>query len=388
MLRPHFLQKIQEAFKIHPVVAILGPRQCGKTTLARQYLDSLPIPLSRTHSFDLENFNDLGRLENPYLTLASLDGLIMIDEIQKRPDLFPTLRVLVDDPHKSFRFLVLGSASYTLIQQSSETLAGRIQYLELTPFSFLETGVLETLWVRGGFPKSFLAENESQSHIWRNSYIQTFLEQDIPMLGVKMPPLALYRFWMMLAHYHGNICNYSELAKALQLSHKTTRHYADLLTGTFMVRQLQPWYENISKRQVKSHKIYIRDSGIYHALLNLTNSDSVRLSPKLGASWEGFALEEVIRMHQARPEECFFWATQGHAELDLLILKGLKKYAFEFKYTDYPKMTPSMHIALQDLKLDALTVIYPGEVSFPLSTKIEAMTLQDYAAHFKTLPCQ
>lgn len=377
MERLHFIEKITSAFNITPIVVILGPRQCGKTTLAKHYIDALSQRMPTSNYFDLENFLDIARLTTPQLTLSALDGLIVIDEVQKIPELFPTLRVLVDN-HPNQKYLILGSASRELIRQSSESLAGRIHYMELTPFTYNETHDMQKLWIRGGFPKAYLAENEAQSHIWRESYIQTFLEQDIPNLGFNIPPQNIRRFWNMLTHYHGNICNYSELGTALQLSSKTVKHYSDILHSTFMIRQLYPWYENIGKRQVKSHKIYLRDSGILHSLLGITSYEELLTSPKIGASWEGFMLEEMIRFHQARPQECFFWATQSKAELDLLILKGSKKLAFEFKYTDRPKITKSMRMAIESLKLDRLTVIYPGDKSFYLDDKIFFSSFDNY----------
>ena len=379
MLRPSYHQRIKQAFAVHPVVALLGPRQCGKTTLANQYAETFDIPLAKINYFDLENFEDLARLENPQLTLSKLSGLIIIDEIQRIPELFTTLRVMVDNQKLDQQYLILGSASRELIKQSSETLAGRIQYIELTPFAYDETGEIDKLWLRGGFPRSYLAPSDETSYLWREAYIQTFLEQDLPGLGIQIPPVNIRRFWMMLAHYHGNICNYSELGRSLDLSYKTTRHYSDILTSTFMIRQLQPWFENLKKRQVKSHKIYFRDSGLLHTLMNIPNWDDLLLNPKLGAFWEGFMLEEIIRIHRARPQECYFWATQGEAELDLLIVRGLKKYAFEFKYTDRPKITKSMRIALEDLKLDKITVIYPGEKSFYLDEKVYVTNLAEYS---------
>jgi hypothetical protein len=373
--RPQFYQQIQQAAKVHPVVALLGPRQCGKTTLAKQYCAA---STEAVHYFDLEDPEHLARLSNAKLTLSALTGLIVIDEIQRLPELFPLLRVLVDQ-HLPQQFLILGSASKTLIQQSSESLAGRIQYIELTPFDCTEVEDIQRLWLQGGFPKAYLADDNSISYQWREAYVQTFLEQDIPNLGIQISPLMLRRFWMMICHYHGSICNYSELGRALNLSHKTVRHYMDILTATFMTRQLQPWFENISKRQVKSEKIYLRDSGILHTLLRLPTAETLSLHPLVGASWEGFALESIIRLYNARPQECFFWGTQGHAELDLLIVQGDQKHAFEFKYSDHPKTTKSMHLALQDLQLEQLTIICPGEHTYPLHEQIQVSNIKDMA---------
>ena len=377
MDRPDFLIQIKRLFKTHPIVALLGPRQCGKTTLARMYCKE-QSNFSRQNYFDLEAPVDVERLTNPMLALKPLSDLIVIDEIQRLPELFPSLRVLVDEENSTQKYLILGSASRELIKQSSESLAGRIAYLELTPFSYQEAKHLDRLWVRGGFPKSFLAKTEEESLDWRNSYIRTFLEQDIPNLGFQIPPTALRRFWVMLAHYHGNIFNASELGRSFGASDVTMRKYLDLLTGTFMIRQLQPWHENISKRQVKTPKIYFRDSGIFHSLLNIENSQDLQMNPKLGASWEGFALEEIIRIHRARNEDCYFWSTYAEAELDLLIYEKSGFQAFEFKYTDAPKMTKSMQIALNDLGLDHIYIVYPGDKDYPISEKITAIGLKNY----------
>ncbi len=373
--RKHYFQKIDQHFRVHSVCALLGPRQVGKTTLARMYVQEQCGGHARF--FDLEKALDLARLDNPMLALsADPDKLIVIDEIQMRPDLFPVLRVLVDDPTHKRKILILGSASRDLIRQSSETLAGRIGYIELPPFSLQEAGDMHRLWLRGGFPISYLAANESDSFLWRESYITTFLERDIPSLGFNIPPQQLRRFWLMLAHYHGQTFNASEIAKSLGVSDHTSRRYLDILAGTFMVRQLLPWFENIQKRQVKSPKIYFRDSGILHTLLNIYQASQLETYPKLGAFWEGFALEEIIKAYELNSEECFFWATQADAELDLLVFKKGKRLGFEFKYTDVPKVTKSMRIAMQDLQLDQLYVIYPHNDTFPLDEKITAQGLE------------
>lgn len=378
MKRQYFYQQIKEAFKIHPIVAILGARQVGKTTLARYFISTLKKPLPSINYFDLENLEDMARLEQPQFALSQLRGLIVIDEIQRKPDLFRTLRVLADDPLIKRQFLILGSAAGELLRQSSESLAGRIQYIELPPFSIIETHEIQNLWVRGGFPPSYLAISDTLSFMWREAYIRTFLEQDIPNLGIRIAPLNLRRYWMMLTHYHGNICNMSEIGRALGLSDKTIHGYLDILTATFMLRQLPPWFENISKRQVKRPKIYFRDSGLYHALLDIPDYEKLLLSKNLGASWEGFVLEELIRFHGALPSQCFFWSTQSRAELDLLIVKGQEKIAFEIKYTDSPRITKSMSIAITDLKLEKLTLIYPGQKSYYLDEKIFVTNLKDY----------
>jgi hypothetical protein len=345
----------------------------GKTTLANQYAKEF----KRVHVLDLENPFDLARLENPMLSLSNIDAeLIIIDEIQLRPELFPVLRVLVDK-NQQRKFLILSSASRDLLQQSSETLAGRIGYIELPPFSLPETKNHHTLWLRGGFPRSFLTETDEKSYSWRQAYIATYMERDIPNLGFNIPPALIKRLWIMLAHYHGNVMNASELGKSLDLTHHTVRKYIDILMGTFMVRQLQPWFENISKRQVKSSKVYIRDSGILHTLLAIPTYDLLQLNPKLGVSWEGFAMEQIIAHYHIQSEECYFWATQSGAELDLFFIKDGKRLGFEFKYTDYPKITKSMHIALQDLALDHLYLVFPHHQTFPLAEKITALGLEN-----------
>jgi predicted AAA+ superfamily ATPase len=373
--RPEYLKLITESFAIHPIVAILGPRQCGKTTISRMYASSVE---EEVHIFDLEDPADAQRLETPKLALDNLSGLVIIDEIQFSPNLFMYLRVLVDRPNNSARFLILGSASRDLIRQSSESLAGRIGYIELMPFSLFEVDDINHLWLRGGFPKSYLAVSEPASNKWRKDYVNTFLERDIPRLGINIPAAALRRCWAMLAHYHGNIFNASEIGNSLDISSPTVRRYLDILSGVFMVRQLQPWFINIKKRQVKAPKIYFRDSGLLHTLLGISNFEELQRHPKLGASWEGFALEEIVRTIHASSEECYFWATHGGAELDLLILKDGKKMGFEFKYTDAPKVTTSMRIAMQELELTELTVITPGQARFMISENIEAVGIERF----------
>lgn len=286
--------------------------------------------------------------------------------------------MLVDDKELDQHYLILGSASRDLIAQSSETLAGRITYLELTPFMFDEMKEMEQLWLRGGYPLSVLGTSDEISVAWRKGYITTFLERDIPALGINIPEQELRRFWMMLAHYHGNLFNASEIGRSLGVSHKIMKEYADILTGTFMVRQLQPWHENIGKRQVKSPKIYIRDSGIFHTLIGVNTQSDLLVHPKLGASWEGFALEQIIFHLDARQEECYFWSTHQQAEIDLLIIKDGKRLGFEIKYSGAPKLTKSMQIAQEDLSLDSLTVVYPGEIEYPLTKEIHVKPLKSF----------
>ena len=377
MERPGLIADIERAFEVSPVVALLGPRQCGKTTLARAYVQARVPDMPEINYLDLEDPTDLERLEDAKLTLGSLRGLVVIDEVQRRPELFPLLRTLVDRPGHPATFLILGSASRDLLRQGSETLAGRILFLEVTPFTLGEVGpaALDDLWLRGGFPRSFLATSSEASTAWRKAFIRTFLERDIPALGIQIPPQAIRRFWQMLVHYHGQTFNASEIGTSLGVSDTTASRYLDVLTGTLMVRRLQPWLENIGKRQVKRPKIYFRDSGILHSLLGATERDDLLVHPKLGASWEGFALEETIRLQQADEDEVYFWAVHGQVELDLLIVRGGKKHGFEFKFGSAPRMTRSLVRAQELLALDSLTVVYPGAKDYPLAEGVEVRGL-------------
>jgi predicted AAA+ superfamily ATPase len=369
--RSSYLHHIQEAFEVVPICAILGPRQCGKTTLARQYVPLHPGPV---HYFDLEDPSDLSKLDNPKLTLEPLQGLIVIDEIQRRPDLFPYLRVLVDQ--KDIHLLILGSASRDLLQQSSETLAGRILYLELSPFSLLEVEDWKTLWVRGGFPRSFLSKTDRTSCRWRHAYIQTYFERDLAMMGILLTPHDMGKMWNFLIQFHGATLNYADIARFLHLSVPTLKKYLGILEGTFMIRTLAPWFENMSKRQVKSPKLYLRDSGIYHQLMGISSYETLILNPHVGASWEGFAMEEMIKILSLRPQECYFWATHQRAELDFLVFYQGKRLGFECKYSDHPKVTPSMRIALEELRLDELFVLSPFEGHYRLHPKITVTSLR------------
>lgn len=378
MIRDRYNNLVHAQLQVHPVCALLGPRQVGKTTLARLYAEEY-FP-SDTLFLDLENPLDLARLENPMLTFEqATESLIVIDEVQRRPELFPVLRVLVDRPANRQKFLLLGSASRDLLRQSSETLAGRIGYVELPPFSLFEVKESAQLWLRGGFPRSFLARNDEESALWRQSYISTFLERDIPNLGFSIPPQQLRRFWLMLAHYHGQIFNASELSRSLGISDHTVRRYLDILAGTFMLRILPPWFENLKKRQVKSPKMYFRDSGLLNSLSGIKTAEELHIHPRLGSLWEGFALEEVIRTIGAPLEDWYFWATHADAELDLLLMSGSRRLGFECKYTERPRVTKSMRIALEDLKLTHLGVIYPGSAIFPLAENITAYGLETLA---------
>jgi len=369
--------------KTRRAVAILGARQVGKTTLARE------IAAQRAHItyFDLEDPRDLARLEEPTLTLEPLRGLVVLDEIQRRPDLFPILRVLVDRPGTPARFLILGSASPELLKQSSETLAGRLAFYHLAGFDLEEVGTdnLRRLWFRGGFPESYLARTHGASRVWRRDFIRTFVERDVHLLGVSIPPGTLSRFWTMLAHYHGQLWNASELSGSLGVSHPTVRKYLDLLTQTFVLRQLRPWTENLGRRVVKSAKVYVSDSGLLHSLLQLSTPDDVESHPKLGASWEGFAIEQVTRVLRADPDECYFWRTHAGAELDLLVVRGRQRLGFEFKRTDSPRVSPSMRNAVTDLRLKQLYVVHAGKHSFDMSRKIEALALSEVTKHLKQL---
>lgn len=381
--RTAHLRALNGLLRQFPVVAILGPRQIGKTTLARQFISRR----GRATVFDLESHEDLALLADPLLALRPLKGLIVLDEVHRRPELFASLRVLVDEPHATRRFLVLGSASPELLRQSSETLAGRIAYHELGGFALgeVETEEWARLWRRGGFPRSYLARSDRESLRWRRELVQTYLERDIPSLGLRLPGPTLRRFWMMLAHYHGQVWNASELARSFGVGHTTVQRYLDVLTETFMIRQLQSWYENIGKRQVKAPKIYIRDSGLLHALLGLGSAREIETHPKVGASWEGFALDVVISRLTARPEECFFWATHSGAELDLLVIRGNRRLAFEFKRTTAPTVTRSMRVALQSLGLDEIVVVHAGSRSFSLDRQIRAISLDQIFAHVSPL---
>lgn len=374
MNRDNFLSTISSRFKTFKVVALLGPRQCGKTTLARNYIEKIGgIPSA--NYFDLEDPLALSRLENPKLTLEALEGLIVIDEIQRKPELFPILRVLVDEQKTKRQFLILGSASRDLIKQGSESLAGRINYLELTPFSLDEVGYknIDQIWLRGGYPLSYLAESEEQSRLWLKSYISTFLERDIVQLGFNLPAQTMRRVWTMLTHYHGQTLNYSEIGGALGLDDKTIRSYVDILAGTFMIRVLRPWSSNLKKREVRAPKIFFRDSGIFHSLLGVGSKNELLTNPKLGASWEGLALEMIIRNLGVEADECYFWGIHNQGELDLLIVKDGKRLGYEIKYSDSPSLSNFAKTIPKLLKLDEFSVVYPGDKTFSIEQGITAV---------------
>ena len=355
-----------------PVVAILGARQVGKTTLAQRIMEARKGAAER---FDLEDSADLARLEDARLALSGLRGLVVLDEIQRRPDIFTTLRVLADRRPRPARFLVLGSASPELLRQSSESLAGRIAFHTLNGFHLDEIGIdkLDSLWLRGGFPSSFLARTHGLSHTWRQNFIRTFLERDLPQLGVRVSAATLSRFWSMLAHYHGQVWNSSEFARSFGVTDKTVRHYLDILSAALVVQQLPPWHANVGKRQVKSPKVYIRDSGIFHALLGIGDRRDLDRHPKVGASWEGFMLQQVIDQLGAQPEECFFWGTHSGAEIDFLWVRGRRRWGFEFKLTSAPTLTRSAMTALDVLELQKLYVVHAGDATFPLHGKVTAV---------------
>jgi predicted AAA+ superfamily ATPase len=372
--RSGHLERLRDLLDQFPVVGLIGARQVGKTTLAKAYAARFEGDVTR---FDLENPRDLYRLEDPMFALEGLSGLVILDEVQLRPELFPVLRVLADREERPARFLVLGSASPELLRQSSESLAGRIAYQELEGLSLEEVGSehVEPLWLRGGFPLSYLAPSEPASGLWRQQFIRTYLERDLSELGIQLPPATMRRFWTMLAHYHGEIWNGAELARAFGVSDKTVRGYLDTLVSTFMAKRLEPWHENVAKRQVKSPKIYLADSGILHTLLGLASRDDLLGHPKVGASWEGFAIGEVAAHLGARPEECFFWKLHSGAELDLLIRRGNLRRGFEVKLTSSPRVTSSMRSAQEALGLDELVVIHAGAESYPLAPRIRAVAL-------------
>ncbi len=369
--RPEFLKQIDSGLASSPITALLGPRQCGKTTLALQ--------VSRSRGglyFDLEKRADLSRLQNPERALEGLRGLVVLDEVQRKPDLFPTLRVLADRRPLPCRFLLLGSASPWMMKRTSETLAGRVRFIEMGGFTPWEVGWknLSRLWTRGGFPPSYLAATDKDSLAWRENFIQTFLERDVPQLEMRVPAVTLGRFWTMVAHYHGQVWNSSEIGASLGFSYNTARRYLDALCGAFVLRQLQPYFVNLGKRLVKSPKVYVRDSGLMHALLNLRTKGELESHPKLGASWEGFALEQVLKVTGDR--NAFFWATHGGAELDLLVEKGGKRWGFEFKVDEAPRMTKSISAALEDLKLEHLWVVHPDVASYSLDKRVDVIPLE------------
>jgi hypothetical protein len=373
--RKRHLAEVETALRRRPVVTLLGPRQCGKSTLARQV-----AARRKAIYYDLENPDDVARLRHPLRELEQRRGLVVLDEIQRMPELYPVLRVLADRRPVPARFLLLGSAAPTLVRGIAETLAGRTAFVEMSGFGLEEVGPVmwRRLWTRGGFPDSFLARSEAGSLAWREDFIRTFLERDIPQFGLQLAPATLRQLWTMIAHYHGQTWNGAEIGRSLGMAHTTARRHLDVLSGALVVRQLQPWFVNMGKRLVKAPKVYVRDTGLLHVLLRLAGEDDVRRHPKLGASWEGFALEQVLRLTGDR--DAYFWATHGGAELDLLLVRHGRHYGFEFKYGDAPGMTKSMHSALADLHLDRLWVIHPGPSTYHLAAGVEAVPLMDVPA--------
>lgn len=373
--RPRDEHRLDAALRRSRVVALIGPRQCGKTTLARRR-----VAVGAPNYFDLEDPRSLARLSEPMTALEPLRGLVVIDEVQRRPELFPVLRVLADRRPLRARFLILGSASPELLRQSSESLAGRIEIVELGGLGLddVGTGRTDRHWLRGGFPRSFLARDAAVSRAWRESFIATFLERDLPALGSQIAPEALRRFWTMLAHYHAQVWNGAELARAGGTGEATARRYLDLLAGAFMVRVLQPWHANVGKRQVKAPKVYVRDSGLLHTLLGIGSERELLSHPKVGASWEGYVVEEVL--HRLAPSQAYFWATHAGAELDLMLVRGGRRYGIEIKRSDAPTLTPSMRIALDELGLEWLQVVYPGPRRYALASSVEVVPLQELDA--------
>lgn len=378
--RDDLIKIVHTALKRSRVVAIIGPRQCGKTTLARQF-----VRAESSNYFDLEDPVSAARLDEPMTALKGLKGLVVVDEVQRRPELFPSIRVLADRSPLPARFLILGSASPELLRQSSESLAGRIEILSMSGFSMAETGFRshERHWLRGGFPASFLARSEADSLAWRKNFIQTFLERDLPQWGIGAPASALLRFWTMLAHYHGQTWNAAEPARSLGISEPTARRYLDILSGVFMVRQLQPWHANLKKRQVKAPKIYFRDPGLLHYLLGVRSARDLHNHPKMGSSWEGYVIEETIKSVQ--PDEAYYWATHGGAEIDLVLIKDGRMLGVECKHRDAPQLTPSMRTAFEDLKLEQIAVVYPGTKRYSLGDRIAVVPWEAVAEGMKGL---
>jgi len=380
--RPRLLTRISEAMRRANVVTLLGPRQSGKTTLARIYAQK-----QTAHTwFDLEDPEDAQRLDSPKRALEGLRGVVVIDEVQRQPALFELLRVLADRPERPAKFLLLGSAAPRLIRGVSESLAGRVETIAVSGFELADVGTgaalaalpnkpstQAQLWLRGGYPRSFLSDSDADSLSWRENYIQTFLERDLPSMGFSMPPSHAARFWSMLAHHHGGIFNASELGRSLDLAHTTVARQLDWLSSTYVMRLLPPWFENLGKRLVKSPKVYVRDSGLLHALLRIPDSHALLGHPKLGASWEGFVIEQILARCGER--DAYFYATQSGAELDLLLLRGNRRIGVEIKFSDAPRSTRSMHVVREDLKLDQLIVIYPGVHSYALGEVANVMSL-------------
>jgi len=380
--RPNKLKAIQDGFDRASIVSITGLRQSGKTTIAKEFASKFS---GKSTHFDLEDPRSLARLTEPMTALEGLSGLVVIDEVQRMPSLFPILRVLADRKDQPAKFLLLGSASPVLIKEISESLAGRVALFEMDGFNLQEIGAknLKNLWCRGGLPPSYLAKSDADSLRWRQDFITLFIERDLPQFGVTIPSATMRRFWAMLAHYHGQTWNASELAKSFDVSQAMIRKKLDILTGAFAIRQLPAWYENIGKRTVKSPKIYLRDCGLLHALLDVSTSEQLESHPKLGSSWEGFCIEQILSVTGS--SNAYFWGTHAGAELDLLLLRNGKRIGVEIKYSDGPSTTRSMRSAMEDLKLDHLYVAYPGKEDYPLDKKISVMSLPSILSRMEDL---
>jgi hypothetical protein len=372
--RQEYLREIRSALRRSRIVALIGPRQCGKTTLAREVV----TPHSQNY-FDLEDPTSITQLDEPMTALGNLKGIVVIDEVQRRPELFPVLRVLADRKPLTARFLILGSASPELLRQSSESLAGRLETIMLSGFNLAEVGKRQQarLWQRGGFPLSYVARTDNDSFAWRKSFIQTFLERDMPQLGFNIPATTLLRFWTILAHYHGQIWNAAEPARSLGISETSVRRYLDILTDVFMIRQMQPWHANLKKRQVKAPKIFFRDTGLLHHLLGIRTEKELLTHPKSGSSWEGLAIEEALRAFH--PEEAFYWATHAGAEIDIVMQRNNTLYGVECKRVDAPRMTPSIRTALDELGLEKILIVYPGSRAYSLADRVKAIPLSALA---------
>jgi predicted AAA+ superfamily ATPase len=365
--RPRHLLTLQAKFAHFPVVAMLGARQVGKTTLSRQLAKEWQGP---SHHFDLEDPDDQARLGDPSFVLRELRGLVVIDEVQLRPDLFPLLRVLADRPECPAKFLLLGSAAPELLKATAETMAGRVVFHHLDGLEWSEVaptvdpaapGWMDERWLKGGFPRAFLAKSMGVSREWRDAFIRTYLERDLPQLGINLPALTLRRFWTMLAHYHGQTWNGSELARSLGVSDKTVSRYLDILEGTFMAFRLLPWHANVGKREIKSPKVYVSDTGLLHSLLGIARHEDLLAHPKCGASWEGAIIRELLLRFEVQRGEAFFWGTHSGADLDLLVVKGAIRLGFEVKLTRSPKVTASMKTAMEALGLEHVYVMCHGQ---------------------------
>jgi predicted AAA+ superfamily ATPase len=380
--RPNKLKAIRDGFDRASIVSITGLRQSGKTTIAKEFASKFS---GKSTHFDLEDPRSLARLTEPMTALEGLSGLVVIDEVQRLPSLFPILRVLADRIDQPAKFLLLGSASPVLIKEISESLAGRVALFEMDGFNLQEIGAenIKNLWCRGGLPPSYLAKSDTDSLRWRQDFITLFIERDLPQFGVTIPSATMRRFWAMLAHYHGQTWNASELAKSFDVSQAVIRKKLDILTGAFAIRQLPAWYENMGKRTVKSPKIYLRDCGLLHALLDVSSSEQLESHPKLGSSWEGFCIEQILSITGS--SNAYFWGTHAGAELDLLLLRNGKRIGVEIKYSDGPSTTRSMRSAMEDLKLDHLYVAYPGKEDYPLDKRISVMSLPSILAQFENL---